>query len=91
MDGKQYRFKVSAKGIEYILNSSMEGDKWKLIEFSNIVEFERLTETKVPSYRVVFSLNLKVKLNDKDKNKLNGINESEYNTFRKKLDAYFLK
>jgi len=91
MDSRSYRFKITKKGLEYITKTHFEGDKWNVIEYSNIIEFECISEEKLPSYKVIFTMKLKNKLNDKDKHKIVGENESEYLRFSKKLENWFIK
>ena len=92
MDGRVYKFKITPnKGIEYVLKSAVDREKWTLIEFSNILEFECVSETHLPAYKIMFLLKLKNKVNDKEAHKFTGENESDYNNFSKRLDAYFVK
>jgi hypothetical protein len=92
MDAKPYNFRIlPTKGIEYILKSSYEADKWNFIEFSNLEYIEVISEVNLPSsYKVMFNLKLKNKVNNKDKHKLIGENEAQFISFSKRMSSYFI-
>ena len=89
IDKKLHKVKLSSNGIEYIPKSFIEIEKWNLIEYGNIKNFEIKSENAL-NYEIIFTLNLKIKLSFNDKEKVNfkGYNENEFKNFRDKLDKY---